>query len=102
MNNSVAIFFGLQTRPHHHYAEYFELFSKGLVTNQTNLSKYKMPPARDDLDVVTWNEASRTDWWKRRVLDLAVLLHTSPNISVYPNLRYMIKQQIKADKLSQP
>ena len=101
MNNSVAIFFGLQTRPHHHYAEYFELFSKGLVTNQTNLSKYKMPPARDDLDVVTWNEASRTDWWKRRVLDLAVLLHTSPNISVYPNLRYMIKQQIKADKLSQ-
>ena len=100
MNNSVAIFFGLQTRPHHHYAEYFELFSKGLVTNQNNLSKFKMPPARDDLDIVTWNEASRTDWWKRRVLDLAVLLHTSPKVTVDPNLRVYIRRKIKQDELA--
>lgn len=100
MNNSVAKFFGLQTRPHHHYAEYFELFSKGMVTNQTHLSKYKMPPARDGLDAMTWNEASRTDWWKRRVLDLAVLLHTSPKVTVDPNLRVYIRRKIKQDDLA--
>jgi len=99
MNNSVAKFFGLQSRPHHHYAEYFELFSKGMVTNQTHLSKYKMPPARDGLDIVTWNEASRTDWWKRRVLDLAVLIHTSPKVTVDPNLRVYIRRKIKQDEL---
>lgn len=98
MNNSIAKFFGLQSRPHHHYAEYFALFSKGLVTNQTNLSKYKMPPARDMLDSVTWNEASRTDWWKRRVLDLAVLLHTNPKIAVNPNLRVYIRMRRKLDE----
>ena len=52
MNNGVAAFFGLQSRPHHHYEEYFKLFSTGMVTNQTLLSKYKMPPARDGLDIV--------------------------------------------------
>lgn len=102
MNNSVAKYFGLQSRPHHHFAEYFELFSKGMVTNQTLLSNYKMPPARDGLDIVTWNEASRTDWWKRRVLDLAVLLHTNPQLTIDPNLRVYIRRKIKQDELSLP
>lgn len=99
MNNGVAKFFGLQTRPHHHYAEYFQLFSAGMVTNQTLLSKYKMPPARDGLDSVTWNEASRTDWWKRRVLDLAVLMHTRPNMVPHVNLNYLIRQKIRMDSV---
>ena len=102
LNSSIAKYFGLQYRTHAHYAEYFELFSNGMVTNQTLLSNYKMPPARDGLDSVTWNEASRTDWWKRRVLDLAVLLHTNPQIKVDPNLRVYIRRKIKQDELSLP
>lgn len=100
LNSNIAKYFGLQYRTEAHYAEYFELFSKGMVTNQTHISKYKMPPARDGLDAVTWNEASRTDWWKRRVLDLAVLLHTSPNVTVDPNLRVYIRRKIKQDELA--
>lgn len=100
MNNHIAKFFGLQSRPHHHYAEYFKLFSTGMLTNQTLLSKYKMPPARDGLDIVTWNEASRTDWWKRRVLDLAVLMHVRKSVVPYPNLRNSIKQKIYKDSLA--
>ena len=99
LNSAIAKYFGLQYRTQAHYAEYFELFSKGMVTNQTNLSKYKMPPARDGLDIKTWNEASRTDWWKRRVIDLAVLLHTSPKVTVNPNLRFYIRRKIKQDEL---
>ena len=99
LNITIAKHFGLQHRTHVHYADYFELFSKGMVINQTNLSKYKMPPARDGLDVITWNEASRTDWWRRRVLDLAVLLHTSPKVTVDPNLRVYIRRKIKQDEI---
>ena len=100
MNNHIAKHFGLQSRPHHHYAEYFQLFSNGMVTNQTNLSKYKMPPARDGLDIVTWNNAARTDWWKRRVLDLAVLMHVRKHIVNNPNLRSCIKRKIAEDALN--
>jgi len=97
MNNSVAKSFGLQSRPHHHYEEFFHLFSDGLVTNQTRLSSYKIPPARDGLDDVSWNEISRTDWWKRRVLDLAVLIHTSPNIQIYHDIKRSIRAMALLD-----
>jgi hypothetical protein len=100
LNKNIAQYFGLQYRTEVHYREYFELFSKGMVTNQTHLSKFKMPPARDGLDAVTWNEVSRTDWWKRRVLDLAVLLHTSPKVTVDPNLRVYIRRKIKQDEIA--
>jgi hypothetical protein len=98
MNNNIASSYGLQSRPHHHYVEYFELFAKGLITNQTALSKYKIPPARDDLDYKTWYEASKTDWWKRRVLDLAVLFKASPKIIPNPNLKHLIQRAITVDK----
>lgn len=98
MNNKIAVAFGLPTRPHYHYADYFELFSKGLITNQTALSKYKMPKMRDNLDYKTWYEASRTDWWKRRVLDIAVILLTSSKVVPHPNLRQLVKEAIKKDK----
>ena len=98
MNNKIAIAFGLPVRPHYHYAEYFELFAKGLVSNQTGLSKYKMPPLRDDLDYKTWYQVSKTDWWKRRVLDLAVLLLSNPSVTPHPNLKKMIKEAIRRDE----
>ena len=99
LNGSIAIHFGLQVRAKVHYKEYFELFAQGMITNQTKLSKYSMPPARAGLDSVTWNNAKRTDWWRRKVLDLAVLLHVKQNIKVDPNLLVYIRRQIKLDQL---
>ena len=99
MNNNVAKFFGLPSRPHYHYQEYFELFSIGLKTNQTKLSKYKLPPIRDGLPETIWNQIYRTDWWERRVLDLAVLIHASPTISIDPNLRTYIRLKIRQDDI---
>jgi hypothetical protein len=100
MNNKIAVAFGLPTRPHYHYSDYFELFAKGLVTNQTGLSKFKMPSMRDDLDYQTWYHISKTDWWKRRVLDIAVLLIASPTIAPHPNLKKIIKEVIAQDQFT--
>ena len=47
----------------------------------------------------TWQTAARTDWWERRVLDIAVLLMLSGNMP-YPNLRHLINEQIKEDAKS--
>lgn len=98
MNNSIAISYGLQTRPHHHYSAYFELFAKGLITNQTALGKYKLPPMRDGLDYKTWFEVNRTDWWRRRVLDLAVLFRASPSMIPHPNLKHLIQLVRRTDE----
>ena len=53
---------------------------------------------RDELDYKTWYEASRTDWWRRRVLDLAVMFRASPSIVPNPNLKHLIQQVRKADE----
>lgn len=96
MNRRVAILFGLQVEPTVHYIEFFELFHKGLKTNQTQLNKYKLPFRRDGLMLITWEEVKRTNWWQRRVLDIAVLIRLNL-ASAHPNLNSLIKSQHKQD-----
>jgi hypothetical protein len=74
MNNRVAKSFGLQSRPHHHHVEFQHLFKSGLVTNQTNLNKCKLPMRHGKMNEKLWHEVNSTDWYQRRVLDIAVLL----------------------------
>jgi hypothetical protein len=99
MNREIAIRYGLQVNPAVHYPAYFELFNTGLITNRAQLTRHKMPPMRGALDMKTWQTAARTDWWERRVLDIAVLLRLSGNMP-YPNLRHLINEQIKEDAKS--
>ena len=101
MNSKIAKAFGLQSRPHHCYAEYFELFAKGLVTNQTKLSRYSLPERRPYLDLQTWNEAKKTDWWKRRVLDIAVLIYLNLAVPIPSvDMRRLIKTQRGSDAIT--
>jgi hypothetical protein len=74
MNNSVAKHFGLQSRPHHHYKEFQQLFKQGLITNRLNLNKCKFPMQHGKMDIKLWKSVKKTDWYKRRILDLAVLI----------------------------
>jgi hypothetical protein len=99
MNREIATRYGLQKNPVVHYKAYFELFNTGLITNRAQLTRHKMPPMRGALDMKTWQTAARTDWWERRVLDIAVLLRLSGNMP-YPNLRHLINEQIKEDARS--
>jgi len=98
MNREIAIRHGLQVNPSVHYKAYFDLFNNGLIDNKSQLEKYKMPPMRSTLDMKTWQIASRTDWWQRRVLDLAVILKIG-NKKPYPNLQHLINEQIDIDSL---
>jgi len=74
MNNKVAKHFGLQSRPHHHYAEFQILLNRGLVVNQNNLNRCKLPMRHGSMNKKLWDEVSKTDWYQRRVLDIAILL----------------------------
>lgn len=100
MNREIAIRYGLQVNPAVHYSAYFELFNTGLIDNLSELRKYKMPEMRSDLDLMTWQNASRTDWWQRRLLDLAVILNLTGK-TPYPNLQHLINEQIKLDLANQ-
>ncbi len=100
MNNSVAKKYGLPVRPYHHYSEYFELFAKGLIVNQTLLSKYKLPSKRDGLGPKTWEAVNKTNWWHRRILDLAVLLDEGV-YSVHPLLIQKLRAKIQLEKTAQ-
>ena len=45
-----------------------------MITNKVLLSKTVMPPPTS-MSLVLWKRADKNGWWKRRVLDLALLLH---------------------------
>ena len=101
MNSKIAIAFGLQWRPYHCYAEYFALCAKGLVTNQTKLSRYSLPERRPYLDLTTWSETKATDWWKRRVLDIALLLHLNLATPIALTvMKRLIREQRERDALT--
>jgi hypothetical protein len=94
MNNAMATHFGLPTRPHYHYSQFFTLMSKGLKTNQTKLNSLKLPnDIFGQLTQKTWEKVRRTDWWHRRVIDLAVLLRCGL-ARPYPNLRTILEHKI--------
>jgi hypothetical protein len=50
-----------------------KILTKGMITNRALLAKTKMPPPTS-MSVVLWRRAEKNGWWKRRVLDLALLL----------------------------
>jgi hypothetical protein len=73
MNNRVAIAYGLPTRAHHYRERFCILMANGQSANKTRLVKYSIPQWKYGMNVNTWNKVSTSDWWQRRVLDLAVL-----------------------------
>jgi hypothetical protein len=75
MNRTVARNFGLRTQTQKNYADFQLLFKDGLKTNQNHLNRLELPKNRNHLAQIGWDKINETDWWQRRVLDIAVLLH---------------------------
>jgi hypothetical protein len=95
MNTSVAKSIGLPIRPHYYYKDFYSFMYKCLKANQTQLNKFKLP--NDDLNEIsfqTWDKVKTTDWWLRRVLDIAILIRTNSAKAVYPNLEYLIREKV--------
>lgn len=64
----------LQTRPQAALPKFNELLAEGMLVNRSLLAQCKLPE-KSAMKTQTWNRIEKTDWWKRRVLDLALLIH---------------------------
>jgi hypothetical protein len=53
--------------------------AEGLKLNKSLLSKFTLPPATT-MNSQLWGYINQSDWWQRRVLDLAMLIHQNQNI----------------------
>ena len=73
-SNGLAKQMRLQSRPQAAIPYFNKLLSDGLQLNKALLSNLEMPKPTVLAEDI-WQLANKGDWWKRRVLDLALLLH---------------------------
>jgi hypothetical protein len=73
-SNPLAKSMHLQSRPQAALPHFSRLMSEGLARNAANLSLLN-PPKSKAIYKKLWTKAIRTDWWQRRVLDIAMLIH---------------------------
>lgn len=72
-SNELAKKMQLQSRPQAALPQFNKLLEEGLQLNAVLLGKLKLP-GRSALTESNWNKINKTDWWQRRVLDLALLI----------------------------
>ena len=73
-SNGLGEAMNLQKRPQHAIPYFMEMLQQGLITNSALVSKLQLPPSKL-LGAVMWKRIKKFNWWQRRVLDLALLLH---------------------------
>jgi hypothetical protein len=89
-SNGLAKKMCLQTRPQAAILYFNKYMYNGLQLNQALLANLDMPkPSILSNDI--WQAANYGDWWKRRVLDLALLLHFNL-VSATPQLQTKARQ----------
>lgn len=99
-SNGLAKKMQLQSRPQAALPYFNKLLNDGLTLNSQLLSKFDMP-APTVLSEEIWAAANNGDWWKRRVLDLALLLYfgaTSTTPSLQSQARQLAAQMRRASK----
>ena len=73
-SNALAKSMQLQTRPQAALTAFNIIMADGLIRNALLLSPLKLP-TRSVLTRGNWVKIKNTDWWQRRVLDMAMLIH---------------------------
>lgn len=73
-SNALAKGMCLQSRPQAALPYFNKYLFEGLLLNSKLLSKLKMPQPKI-LNLEDWQMVKNGNWWERRVLDLALLLH---------------------------
>lgn len=74
LSNGLAKALNLPSRAEYAVRPFYQIFSTGFAKNQQLLKSYKMPKSRGILDDNVYSQAAQSDWWQRRVLDIALLL----------------------------
>jgi len=93
----ISSYLGLSAIPQNNYINYYKTLQAGLKINQSQLGSLRLPATRDRLSPRDWDIINNSDWWQRRVLDLAILIQTG-KFKTHPNLRQMILQIEHAEK----
>ena len=91
----------LQTRPQDALPYFNAIMTRGMVINRVLLSKTVMPQPTV-MSLALWKRAEKNGWWKRRVLDLALLFHfrcMTPRIELRREARRLTRP---ASKLKKP
>jgi hypothetical protein len=92
-SNELARKMQLQTRPQAALRQFNELLERGLHINRVLLNGLQLPE-RSALNKTNWNRISKTDWWQRRVLDIALLIRfqiSIPHINFSRKARSLIR-----------
>jgi hypothetical protein len=90
----------LQKRPQAAIRYFNEIMAQGMVTNRVLLAKTVMPQP-SIMPTALWTDAEARGWWKRRVLDLALLLHfgcVSARVELQREARRLTRPKPKAKK----
>ena len=74
-SNGLAKSLNLQSRPEAAIHYYYQIFHTCMASNSSQLSKYEIPGSNGLVDDMIYKEVKNSDWWQRRVLDIALLLH---------------------------
>jgi hypothetical protein len=93
----------LQKRPQAAIPYFNEILAQGMITNRVLLAKTVMPQPTS-MSLVLWKRAEKNGWWKRRVLDLALLLHfrcMTARVELQREARRLTRPKTKA-KLPKP
>ena len=81
----------MRGQPFQYHIKYREQMDRYFSENRTQLSRHSLP-ARSDLDKRVWDQINQTDWWQRRVLDLALLIDFGCAIP-HPNITQRVLQE---------
>jgi hypothetical protein len=74
LSRGVAKALNLPIRAEYAVRPFYRIFYTGLAANQTLLKAYSIPSSRGVLDASVYSQVKNSDWWHRRVLDIAILL----------------------------
>ena len=84
LSSGLAKALNLPSRAEYAVRPFYNIFCAGLQLNRNLLQTYSMPNSNGILDSHVYSSAKQSDWWQRRVLDIALLLKFRVTAPVFP------------------
>jgi len=87
---------GLSAKSHVALPDFNNLMFNGINANRAQLFRLQLPKS----SVITkraWNRINKSDWWQRRVLDLALLIHHQI-VAPHPSINRAVSRRISRTK----
>ena len=86
----------LPTQSHVAIQIFNRLMSDGLDRNKALLSKLTLPKSKI-IKKRAWNRINKSDWWQRRVIDIALLIHLAM-ATAHPLIQQQVMRRIRRGK----